>query len=247
MKDKLVFCSLAVTAIALVGCGPSIPEDTDSPPNLVVKDEAWTPHTNAGIPITQGADPDGKLYKALAANKKLQTGAARKDPFALTGLEQQYDIKQTSYRIFSGPGFSNEFTPEPPPDTTPPTLEPQPYRRLSGIVVGDSILGIIDMGDGTPPQVIRPGQQIPNSQWKVVSIDEEKAVLRRGGNVLPKEIIVRLESPPGGAFSGGGNNPNPGGPPGGFGPGGNRPPNGPPGGFPGGGPRGGNSGASGAG
>ncbi len=244
-----MLCSFGVAALVMVGCGTSIPEDTDTPPTYTVKDEAWTPHTNAGIPVTQGADADGKVFKALAANKKLQAGPARPDPFALTGLERQYDIKQTSYRVFAGPGFFNEFTPEPPPDTTPPALEPQPYRRLSGIVVGDSILGIIDMGNGTPPQVIRPGQQIPNSEWKVVSIDEEKAVLRRGGNVLPKEIVVRLESPPGGAFGGGGNNPpqggqGQGGPPPGFGPprGQGGPPNGPPGGFPGAGPRGGGKG-----
>jgi hypothetical protein len=67
-----------------------------------------------------------------------------------------------------------------------PVVEPQPYRRLSGIVVGDSVLALIVMGDGAGPQIIRPGLRIPNSPWRVISIDEEQAVLRRDGDVLPR-------------------------------------------------------------
>jgi hypothetical protein len=108
-------------------------------------------------------------------------------------------------------------------------------------VVGDSVLALIDMGNGTT-ELIRPGQRIPGSEWTVVSIDEEKAILRRGGNRLPRQVTVRLELPPPG-FGGGGNT-------GGF-PGGPTGPGGPPGGpgmppgGPGAAPGGGDSGLGG--
>jgi len=138
--------------------------------------------------------------------------------------EKQYDTEQNALRLVATYGpFDPVFTPPVEQDKTPPVIEDQPYRRLAGVVVGDSVLAIIDMGNGST-ELIRPGQQIPNSEWKVVSIDQDKAVLRRGGSALPHEVTVRLESPPlgvgggNGQFGGG-----QGGPPSGFG--------GPPGGF----------------
>jgi bifunctional DNA-binding transcriptional regulator/antitoxin component of YhaV-PrlF toxin-antitoxin module len=78
-----------------------------------------------------------------------------------------------------------------PADEVAEVIEPQPFRRLAGIMVGDSVLAIIDMGDGNL-QIVRPGQQIPGTEWTVASIDEEKAVLRRSGNKKPKEVVVPL-------------------------------------------------------
>jgi hypothetical protein len=64
-------------------------------------------------------------------------------------------------------------------------------------------MAIIDMGNNTPMQLIRPGMQIPNSPWKVISINEDEAVLRRSGNKRPKEIVVRLQGPIAPGSSGG--------------------------------------------
>jgi hypothetical protein len=130
-------------------------------------------------------------------------------------------------------GFTVQYTPpeveSPEPQDFP---EPQPYRRLAGVVVGDSVLALIDMGDGTL-RVIRPGETIEGTEWRVASIDSDKAILRRSGNRTPRQVIVRLESPPAGIGGGG----FPGGAPGGFpgGPGGapGRPGIGGPGGDPG--------------
>lgn len=124
-----------------------------------------------------------------------QSFAPRNDPFALLGEERGFEMMQSSERIAAeSGGFSFDY--EPPVDTAPTVIvEPQPYRRLAGVIVGESVLGLIDMGGGRL-EIIRPGQRIPNSEWTVISIDEEKAVLRRSGNRLPRQITVRLESPP---------------------------------------------------
>jgi hypothetical protein len=91
-------------------------------------------------------------------------------------------------------------------------VEPQPYRRLAGILVGDTVSAIIIMEDGSA-HIIKPGMRIPNSPWRVVSIDEEKAILRRAGNRKPTQITIRLETPLGGVPAQGGGRPGgPGGP-----------------------------------
>jgi hypothetical protein len=140
--------------------------------------------------------------------------------------ERAFHINQSSERLLADVGGFRMDYEEPPPVEINEVQEPQPYRRLAGVIVGESVLGLIDMGDGRPLEIIRPGQRIPNSDWTVVSIDEEKAILRRSGNRLPRQIVVRLESPPFNPNQGGGGGPaggpggeGRGGPPGGFGPG----------------------------
>jgi hypothetical protein len=80
-------------------------------------------------------------------------------------------------------------------------LEVQPYRRLAGILVGETVSAILIMENGEP-HIVKPGYRIPNSEWTVVSIDQDKAILRRGGSKKPNEITVRLESPPAGTGGG---------------------------------------------
>ena len=226
MKDLSPKTLAAIAATALLaGCNltgamnPPDPFPTGSAPAT-----AYTPTSAAGLPVTQ--DPDGtKLGKLVAQRSSAGAfGKARSDPFALTGSERQFETLQAAERVFgSGSGFTNQLSAKPEVElqVTPP--EPQPYRRLSGIVVGDSILAILEE-QGREPVIVTPGSQIPNSEWRVVSIDQDKAVLRRSGNRKPNQIIVRLETPrfgtPGGGQPGGGV-------PGGF-------PGGAPGGFPGG-------------
>ncbi|CAN5690310.1 hypothetical protein BH11ARM2_BH11ARM2_10170 [soil metagenome] len=219
------FLALGLLALGVVGCGGGAATDagTAAAPVSAPRIPEFKANVDAGVPVTQSADD--KLIKGLVVRSDF--GKGRPDPFALLPNEKGYEAQQETERVF---GEMNGFTvlttrtsePEPPL----PVTEPQPYRRLAGIVVGDSVVAIIEMGDGQT-EIIRPGQKIPNTEWTVASIDEEKAVLARGGNRLPKRIIVHLESPPAG-YSAPGQGGTPGGPggPGGF-PGG-------PGGYPGG-------------
>jgi len=217
----LKYSSLALVAAFMAGC--SAPEPPPSPSPATVTPLQVKADSEAGIGAKQSEDAKTLVVAELAAAKR--SGAPRKDPFEMKPYEKNYDVEQNTMRLVSTYGpFDSLFTPPVETDRTPPIIEDQPYRRLAGVVVGDSVLAIIDMGNGTT-ELIRPGQQIPNSEWKVVSIDQDKAVLRRGGTALPHEVTVRLESPPGGVGSSGSTF---GGPPGrgpsGFG--------GPPGGMP---------------
>ncbi len=212
----LGLASVAVTMVA-IGCGPKTEMVDSSTPTASVPKTMKKPNADAGVPITQSTD--AKLFPALVAQSDPKFGRGRPDPFSLTPAERDFDMQQGMERLLNqASGFSIQFQPK--EDVIErPEIEPQPYRRLSGVVVGDSVLAILDMGDGQPV-IIRPGQRVPNSPWTVVSIDEDKAVLRRSGNTLPHEVTVRLESPPAGVGLASGPATGAGAPPGFGGPGG---------------------------
>jgi hypothetical protein len=181
-------------AVVLAGCGPTtVALDPVSASGAAQGPKFTGPNTDAGVAVTQSSDAT-QFPKLVATNaRRFHT---RPDPFALTSAERSFDFSQEAEKVFGEiGGFPTYVQPE---ESVAPTLqlEPQPYRRLSGVVVGDSVLAIIEMGPGEGTQLIRPGQRIPNSPWTVVSIDQDRAVLRRDGDVLPKEIEVRLETPP---------------------------------------------------
>jgi type IV pilus biogenesis protein PilP len=125
--------------------------------------------------------------------------AVRDDPFSLLPSEKSYEHEQTAQNLAAMTGHFPMFYEAPPEIDTTPEVEPQPYRRLAGIIIGDSVTALIDLGNGQIME-IHPGQRIPGTEWQVLSIDSEKAVLRRvGSRKLPSEVVVRLESPPPGA------------------------------------------------
>jgi hypothetical protein len=201
----------------MVGCGGGeTPAPTPSGSSVAaLPEDNWVAPVDAGNPdALQGQPPamDAAAMKNLVASRSF---SSRTEPFALHPEERAFETQQQKERLFQGLGgfYGLNYTPPPEVDNRP-VFEEQPYRRLAGVIVGDSVLAIIEMGNGQPPQIIRPGQRIPNSEWTVVSINEEKAVLRRSGNKLPKEITVRLESKPpegfGGAGGGGGTGGGPG-------------------------------------
>ena len=203
-------------ALAATGCRDvvgdvPVPKQFKGPTQHIPSNNA-----KAGIGVQPGTVA---LIQAQIASLKV---TPRPDPFALQEEDKEYEVKENNERIFATTGsfFGSLFIPKPETVLIEHT-EPQPFRRLAGVLVGDSVMAIIDMGNGSPMQVIRPGMQIPNSPWRVVSIDQDKAVLRRNGNVKPKEVVVRLQSPsfggiqPGQGGVGGGN-------PGGGSPGGGR-------------------------
>ena len=121
---------------------------------------------------------------------------SRPDPFATFPIENAYERKASNLRATQANNafFPSLFTPNIPVIKVE-APEPQPFRRLAGVLVGDSVMAIIDMGDSAGTQVIRPGMQIPNSPWKVVWINETQAKLHRDGNKKPNDIIVTLQGP----------------------------------------------------
>jgi hypothetical protein len=197
--------SLGLLALAIVGC--KSPESFTVPPAGTVPDGAvlksaktFRPGSAAGVAI----DPPGQNAQLWAENVKARSFSIRPDPFALQPDERAFELDQTSERIFdTAGGWGVDFVPQ-EEKVEVPQVEPQPFRRLAGVIVADSIMALIDMGDGKL-ELIKPGQEI--NGWQVVSIDAEKAVLRRGGNKLPRVITVPLQSPqtfPGGQGQGGG-------------------------------------------
>jgi hypothetical protein len=206
---------LAVIGLALVGCGGTPDETSSSMPVIgggsmegIKKTDLTADKlvgTLPGLPSNakQVTDSD-KIFRGEAMTVASRYGHARQDPFALKPGEKQYEIDQSTERIttsmggWSGPMFQPKEEKNPNAGLT---VEPQPYRRLSGVVVGDAVYAILET-EGQETVLIRPGMKIPNSDWTVASIDQEKAVLVRTGNKLPRTVVVRLESPPANIGSG---------------------------------------------
>lgn len=190
--------TFAVVAFAVCVAGCNLTGATDPPPAFPAGSvqgagaKPYTPDSLAGLPVTPDPDPS-KLAKLVVARAN-SFGTARSDPFALTPEERAFETKQQTERFFAGPSsFSVQLTPKAVVEDEAIPAEPQPYRRLSGIVVGDSILAILEE-EGREPVIVTPGMRIPNSEWRVVSINQDKAVLSRPGKVKPNQIEVRLET-----------------------------------------------------
>lgn len=197
--SKWFFIPIVVVALAVCGCAtPTIEEPTFPPVPVVKKMDVGV---DAGIKVEESK-------KDIFADANAKVFAARSNPFVLTGLQMKFDRSQSTARILGDIGGWSNATIEVPEDRDRVVpIEPQPFRRLSGIIVGQSVMGLIDMGDGKE-QIIRPGMQIPGTEWTVVAIDGDRAILRRPGNKLPHEISVPLQ----GRLPGGGGAPaNPGG------------------------------------
>lgn len=217
----------ALLAASLVGCNVTGATATAEPfPTAPAPPVQTAANSDAGLEVKPSTDV-AKLTTYVAARDKAGAfGTARTDPFALTTMEKYFETQQSTERFFMGGGFGTYVTPKPPVEENVVPFEEQPYRRLSGIIVGDSVLAILE--EGNTATIITPGMKLPNSPWTVASIDADKAVLRRSGNVRPTQVIVRLETKaydPSGAGAGG--DTNPGGPPGGPPPGYQGGPNGP--------------------
>lgn len=207
-----------VSALVLAGCGPESVLDTQTASAQATPPAAGAPaaaagyqyQSKVGVPLPGRGDPS--LIPALVASR---TFSSRSDPFALLPQERSFNASQRAELFQQSAGWSTMFEEPVEVVSQDDTPEPQPYRRLAGILVGDTVSAILIMENGAA-HIVKPGTRIPNSPWRVVSIDEEHAVLRRAGTQKPTQIIVRLETPPGGV-------PNPGGfgnPPGGGRPGG---------------------------
>lgn len=217
MRQIAFSVALAMVAGVMVGCGnPTTDAPPAAPVGRVTVEEPKI-MADAGIAL---ADPSAGLTPLLELAKTKNFGS-RPDPFALLALEAAFNKQQQAERFLSDfGGFSTMFEEPDPVEDDAPVLQPRPAWRLAGIVIADGVVALLDLGNGQVVEV-RPGQRVLDSEWVVVSIDTERAVLRRPGNQLPREIIVNLEGPLGiGGGGGGGGGRGGGGPQGGDGAGG---------------------------
>lgn len=142
----------------------------------------------AGLSANVDQSP-GLVAAALAKTKAF---GWRPDAFALLPSERDFDRQQSTLRLVGeGGGFVTMFTTPEDVEAGPVALEPLPNWRLAGVVIGDGVAALLDMGGRTID--IRPGMKIPDSDWTVVSIDTERAVLRRTNGKLPKYFNVPLQ------------------------------------------------------
>lgn len=129
----------------------------------------------------------------------------RKDPFA--PLPEEEEAMQGD--AFDPNRYFVLASPTPPPKVElPEPLEPQPLRRVAGIVLGSTVSAIIEQEGEPIPLIVQPGDMV--GEFRVAAITSDGVILRRSkGN--PREVRVPYEPPSfggaGGAGTGGGGAP----------------------------------------
>ncbi|MCS7190860.1 MAG: hypothetical protein NZ843_04580 [Fimbriimonadales bacterium] len=222
---------LVVIAVALLfvfsgGGGTDTATQPPSPPPDIRDDRGFGQPSIPPAPMGTSAAPQPTT---MAAAPQPQTTrppfTPRRDPFA--PLPEELEAMQAEafdpsrYFVLASP-------PKPPRVELPEPFEPQPRRRVAGIIIGTTVSAILEQ-EGELPRIVYPGDMV--GEFRVVAITENGLILRRSkGN--PREVRVPYE-PPGNV--GGGTGTGGGGAPGGFG----APPGAPTGTGPAGGRRGG--------
>ena len=215
LMKRLAQCSLLFGAsLVVTGCADLTATLEDPKPTTIKKIQDVKPSAPAGVDkdVSKFMNPE-RMKGLIASTARF---GSRENPFSLSSDEIKFDELQSSEKFLAESGhFASSF--ELPEDKEDVFIaqEEQPYRRISGIVIGDAVYAILE--ENGRSTIIRPGTTIPDTNWVVVAIDRDGVTLRRSGNIQPNEVIVRLEvAPPGmgGAPSGGGV-PGGGGPPGG--------------------------------
>ncbi len=222
MKNNsyLALFGIAAIGFSLVGCKDPNDDLQVTNPTAPKQSKDFAATAPAGVKkdITKSMDPN-RLKGIIAMTARF---GHRSNPFAMSSDEIAFDKMQAAEKIVIDGGQFGELydLPESKLPGEGIVVEQQPYRRLSGILIGDSVLAILE--ENGKSTIIRPGMLIPDTEWRVVSIDRDKAILRREGDRLPKEVEVRLEigipGTSGSSFSNGGGAGGPGGGPAGNGP-----------------------------
>ena len=206
----LVVVLIAVAAVAVMMFMPSGgEEDQGSPmaggfdgmpagsaptPGMGAVEEEVVPVTPvAGVAVkkrTEQGIPEGSpAYPRIRY-------VARADPFSILPVEKAADERARQQQLLAMLGDFQLFA-QPKPKPVNPALipvEPQPYRRLSGIVRGEAVAAILEVPGVSDPVVVRPGDKV--GEWTVRSIDNEKLVLVRSGDKRPNTVEVKLEALP---------------------------------------------------
>ena len=121
----------------------------------------------------------------------------RRDPFA--PLPEEVEAMQADafdparYFVLASP-------PKPPKVELPEPFEPQPRRRVAGIIIGTTVSAILEQ-EGELPRIVYPGDMV--GEFRVAAITETGIILRRSkGN--PREVRVPYEPPGNVGGTGGG-------------------------------------------
>lgn len=202
MKLQVTLPQIALfTSLFLVGCGSKNAEETTNEEEIV--EEKITIETSrstlqskrkqpklaadAGVPVNVATKP------LVMASGEAADIHPRYDPFGLLPNEIRYRTKQETERIVGQIGgfLPVRDLPEKKPKA-PPIFESQPDRKYIGLIVAGGIIGMIKMEDGRIYS-LQPGEQIPRSEWSLAYIDSTKAIIRRGGDKLPKEVILPIQ------------------------------------------------------
>ena len=186
-------CVFASAVLVLAGCvsnearGPRAKAaSTVAPSNIPEPDisaVAGVPVSPAMPTVSPSSLSDGKMF------------VIRNDPFALSAVEVAFDGSQAAASLLTEMDWDTpgDLSLDTESDTPRFFVEPVPQWRLSGIIIANGVLALLDTGSETIP--IRPGTEIPDTEWTVVSIDAERAILRRTGNKRPSEFAVNLQGP----------------------------------------------------
>lgn len=188
-KSTLFLPALAAVAVAalVTGCAPPPPLDATVGVQPIkvgeIKFEA-----EAGLEPTIVSGEDANM---VTVAKRYDFGR-RGDPFHMLLPECDFDSSQLAERLIGEAGYVGYFElPDAAAESGPAIIvEPLPLWRLSGVILSDGVCALLDTGDRTIP--IRPGVQVEGTDWTVVSISADKAVLRRRGK-SPSEFVVPLQ------------------------------------------------------
>ncbi len=203
--QKVMILGILVSALGSVGCRQSV-ATAPAPVTATFGGEFYQPEAVAGVELKpEDAFSDMETVQQLASRRSWDN---RNDPFRLLSAESNFDRQQMMERVLSDGGGYKAYFEEPVInyELDRPVVEPTPAWRLSGVAVSEgAVLALLDTGSSV--ELIRPGSQVPGTDWTCVSIDEQRAVFRRSGNQLPREITIPLagrEGSAGGGNQGGG-------------------------------------------
>ncbi len=202
----VILVAIAILAIFLLTGGGNEGATTTAPPpppgGIEVGSPAFSPQPPSPAPSMAPA-PSAPSAPAKVAIRP------RPDPFA--PLPEEVEAMQGE-AFNPNQVFILASPPEPPKVELPEPYEPQPRRRVAGIIIGPNVSAILEQEGEPTPMIVQPGDMV--GEFRVVSISTDGLILRRPtGN--PREVRVPYEPPSTGITSGGAGAP--GGAPGGFG------------------------------
>lgn len=187
---------LVVVAVALLfvftGGGGDTAQQPPTP--LDLRDDGFGQPTPPTAPMGGGMTPPPTTMAAQPQATR-PPFSPRRDPFA--PLPEEVEAMQADafdparYFVLASP-------PKPPQVELPEPFEPQPRRRVAGIIIGTTVSAILEQ-EGELPRIVYPGDMV--GEFRIVAITENGLILRRSkGN--PREVRVPYE-PPGNVGGGG--------------------------------------------
>jgi hypothetical protein len=152
------------------------------------------PPAGGAVPTAPAATPvapQPKSGEAAVAAQPMETWRA--DPFLPVGYKRPGPVR-TKPRIEDFPfPVPKRFYKEPPEELKPE--EPQPARRLAGVMqnMNGGVYAIIESGGKS--QVVQPGETLADRLAMVEKIEPDKVLLKTLGD-RPRYIVVALAAAP---------------------------------------------------